>query len=259
MAETLTYDNTPDTEVLTPDEQDSLEIGEKMVAEQEGLLAGKYKDPQELEKAYLELQTKLGSNEQETSEELEIEPEGKKEEKEEKEDEVTSDLLDRLWDEAQGKNYKDETLKELSEMSSRDLAQMHLKYRADNQQTQPQVISEQQVNQLKDIAGGDKGYTNMMGWAKDSLAKQEIDMYDAVMERGEPLACYFAVQALKYRFDDASGVDGEMLTGKASSSQGSSYQSQAQLVEAMEDPRYENDTAYRQDVMKKLERSNLQF
>ena len=259
MAETLTYDNTPDTEVLTPDEQDSLEIGEKMVAEQEGLLAGKYKDPQELEKAYLELQTKLGSNEQETSEELEIEPEGKKEEKEEKEDEVTSDLLDRLWDEAQGKNYKDETLKELSEMSSRDLAQMHLKYRADNQQTQPQVISEQQVNQLKDIAGGDKGYTNMMGWAKDSLAKQEIDMYDAVMERGEPLACYFAVQALKYRFDDASGVDGEMLTGKASSSQGSSYQSQAQLVEAMEDPRYENDTAYRQDVMNKLERSNLQF
>jgi len=257
MAETLTYDNTPDTEVLTPDEQDSLEIGEKMVAEQEGLLAGKYKDPQELEKAYLELQTKLGSQEEdEPSEELEILPEGKKEEKE---DEVTSDLLDRLWDEAQGKNYKDETLKELSEMSSRDLAQMHLKYRANNQQTQPEVISEQQVTQLKDIAGGDKGYTNMMGWAKDSLAKQEIDMYDAVMERGEPLACYFAVQALKYRFDDASGVDGEMLTGKASSSQGSSYQSQAQLVEAMEDPRYENDTAYRQDVMKKLERSNLQF
>ncbi len=255
MAETLTYDNTPDTEVLTPDEQDSLEIGEKMVAEQEGLLAGKYKDPQELEKAYLELQTKLGSNEQETSEELEIIPEGKKEEKEE----VTSDLLDRLWDEAQGKNYKDETLKELSEMSSRDLAQMHLKYRANNQQTQPELISEQQVNQLKEIAGGDKGYTNMMGWAKDSLGKQEIDMYDAVMERGEPLACYFAVQALKYRFDDASGVDGEMLTGKASSSQGSSYQSQAQLVEAMDDPRYENDTAYRQDVMKKLERSNLQF
>ena len=256
MAETLTYDNTPDTEVLTPDEQDSLEIGEKMVAEQEGLLAGKYKDPQELEKAYLELQTKLGSNEQETSEELEIEPEGNKQEKE---DEVTSDLLDRLWDEARSENYNDDTLKELSEMSSRDLAQMHLKYRANNQQTQPEVISEQQVTQLKDIAGGDKGYTNMMGWAKDSLGKQEIDMYDAVMERGEPLACYFAVQALKYRFDDASGVDGEMLTGKASSSQGSSYQSQAQLVEAMEDPRYENDTAYRQDVMKKLERSNIQF
>ena len=30
MAETLTYDNTPDAEVLTPDEQDSLQIGEQL-------------------------------------------------------------------------------------------------------------------------------------------------------------------------------------------------------------------------------------
>ncbi len=43
MSETLSYDNTPETEVLTADEQDSLEVGEQLVAEQEGLLAGKYK------------------------------------------------------------------------------------------------------------------------------------------------------------------------------------------------------------------------
>ena len=30
MAETLSYDNTPDTEVLTSEEQDSLEVGEKL-------------------------------------------------------------------------------------------------------------------------------------------------------------------------------------------------------------------------------------
>ena len=63
MAETLSYDNTPQTEVLSPEEQDSLEVGEKLVAEQEGLLAGKYNSPQELEKAYLELQSKLGKGE----------------------------------------------------------------------------------------------------------------------------------------------------------------------------------------------------
>ena len=39
MAETFTNDNTPETEVLTSDEQDSLAVGEKLVAEQEGLLA----------------------------------------------------------------------------------------------------------------------------------------------------------------------------------------------------------------------------
>ena len=40
MSETLSYDNTPDTEVLTAEEQDSLQVGEQLEAEQEGLLAG---------------------------------------------------------------------------------------------------------------------------------------------------------------------------------------------------------------------------
>ena len=70
MAEnTFTVDTTPQTETmsdnLTADEQDSLAVGEKIVEGQEQLLAGKYKDAQELEKAYVELQKKLGSNESE--------------------------------------------------------------------------------------------------------------------------------------------------------------------------------------------------
>ena len=65
MAETLSYDNTPDTEVLTQEEQNSLEVGEKLVAEQEGLLAGKYKSAEDLEAAYLSLQKKLGQEEDE--------------------------------------------------------------------------------------------------------------------------------------------------------------------------------------------------
>ena len=69
MAETLTYDPGTDTvtegDALTPDEQSSLEVGEALEAEQDQLLAGKYRDAQELEKAYIELQKKLGSDGQE--------------------------------------------------------------------------------------------------------------------------------------------------------------------------------------------------
>ncbi len=170
MAETLTLDTSPETEVLTEEEQDSLAVGEKMMEAQDNLLAGKYKDAQELEKAYIELQSKLGSpkEEAEQSEELEIEPEGKKEEEVEKPD--STDILDRLWDQAVSKDYKDETLQELSNMSARDIAQMHLQYRAENQ-SQQEVVTEEQVTQLKDIAGGDQGYNSMMGWAKDALHK----------------------------------------------------------------------------------------
>ena len=260
MAETLTVDTSPDTEVLTSDEQDSLQVGEQMQADQENLLAGKYKDAQELEKAYIELQGKLGTPKEEEevkqSEEIEIDDDVK-EKLESKSD--SSDILDRLWDQAVSKDYKDDTLQELGNMSARDIAQMHLNYRAQNQQPQQEVITDEQVTQLKDVAGGEQGYTSMMGWAKDTLQKEEIDMYDAVMEQGNPLACFFAVQALKYRYDDASGVDGKMLTGKAPSNRGDQFQSQAQVVEAMSDSRYDNDPAFRKEVMDKLERSNVQF
>ena len=99
----------------------------------------------------------------------------------------------------------------------------------------------------------------MMSWANDNIAKEEIKMYDAVMEKGDPLAAFFAVKALHYRFTDSQGVDGRMLTGTAPKSDGSQFRSQAEVVQAMSDPRYDRDPAYRQDIMQKLERSNVNF
>ena len=141
-------------------------------------------------------------------------------------------------------------------MDPKDLAKMHLEYRNQNQRVQ---VTEQQVTQLKDVAGGEKEYDTMINWANGTLTKEEIEMYDTVMETGDPLGCFFAVQALKYRYDDASGVEGKMITGKAPSNSGDQFKSNAQLVAAMNDPKYDNDPAYRQEVMEKLERSDLQF
>ena len=90
MAETLSYDNTPETEVLTSEEQDSLQVGEQLVAEQEGLLAGKYKNAEDLEAAYLSLQKKLGQTEEEEEVDYESTDEGYEEE--EGSDEEVSEL-----------------------------------------------------------------------------------------------------------------------------------------------------------------------
>ena len=72
MAETLTYDpgTSEETSVenLSQEEQESLKVGEQLVEQQEQLLAGKYKDAEELEKAYVELQKKLGEKGPEDSE-----------------------------------------------------------------------------------------------------------------------------------------------------------------------------------------------
>ena len=254
MAETLTIDNTPQTEVvgeLTADEQDSLAVGEQLAADQAELLAGKFRDAEELEKAYIELQGKLGKDEGETPE-----VEAADESETEYESPEASDILERLWDQAKAENFQQETVDELKNMDPGALAQMHLEFRANNT---VETITDQQVDQLKGIAGGDKEYDNMMSWAQGSLNKNEIDMYDAVMEKGDPLACFFAVQAMKYRYDDQVGTEGRMLTGKAASNEGSQFKSQAQVIEAMNDPRYDKDPAFRKEVADKLERSNVQF
>ena len=58
---------------LNSDEQESLAIGEEMSKDQETMLAGKYKNAEELEAAYIELQKKLGN--ESSKEESETQPE----------------------------------------------------------------------------------------------------------------------------------------------------------------------------------------
>ena len=61
------------------------------------------------------------------------------------------------------------------------------------------------------------------------------------------------------KYQDASGKDGELVTGKAPRSTADVFNSQAELVKAMEDDRYNDDPAYRQAIQQKLERSDVNF
>ena len=259
MAETLTMEpNVEKTSIdnLSAEEQDSLQVGEQMQEAQDNLLAGKYKNAEELEKGYLELQQKLNSKEEPAQE--------KQEEQAEEEAEVQSTILDQLWDEATSEKgeFTQETLDELGKMNVEDLAQMHLEYRNSVQGQQPEGkdFSEADIKELKGIVGGEQNYSNMIDWAQKSLNEQEVKMFDAVMERGDPLAAFFAVRSLAYAYNDAIGYDGNMVQGKAPRQSNDQFRSQQEVVRAMADPRYEEDPAYRRDVMEKLERSpNVQF
>ena len=126
MAETLTFENQTETtavENLNADEQDSLQVGEAMQEAESGLLAGKYKDAQELEKAYVELQKKMGDKgsgdssevgDSEDSEQVESKEGGEKEE-EAKEDTTQDGILETLWIEANSEtSYTKETVEALN-------------------------------------------------------------------------------------------------------------------------------------------------
>jgi len=212
MSETLSYQEPAPTE-LNEAEQEALEVGEQMEADQNQLLAGKYKSAGDLEKAYLELQQKLGSQQTEDTEtQDEPEPEQAEEPAEENSDE-----------------------------------------------SETRSLSQQDVDYLHGLAGGTDGYNQMISWASDNMDKKEIAMYDSVMEKGDPASILFAVKALVAQFKEANS-EGQLLTGKSSPNESQrGFRSQAELIAAMSDPRYETDPAYRDDVIAKLENSNIDF
>lgn len=234
---------------LNAEEQDSLQVGEELEAQHEQMLAGKYKNAEELESAYLELQKKLGSDGEESEDEYE-EQEG---------EETDSDLFDRLWEGELNDEFSDDLLDELSSADPTDLAQMHLDYRRQMEANASEPMTEETATQLKGMVGGDQEYTNLLGWAKDNFTDQEIDMYDAIMDSGNTEAAFFAVQALALRYQDSMGTEGELIQGRAATDSADGFRSQAELVNAMNDPRYERDAAYRNDIMRKLELSDIDF
>jgi len=214
MAETFTMNETPaNPEVLNSDEKESLAIAESLEQGEQPLLAGKFKDPQALEQAYVELQKKLG----------------------EPRDEVPTPE-----DEGEPAEYESEE-------------------EADADDGEEELLSEEQAEMLMDMVGGEKAYQSMLAWAGDNFSKEEVEMYDGVMGSGNPNAIYYAVQALQARYNDAVGSDGQLLTGRGAQDTDDSFKSQAELVAAMSDPRYDRDPAYRNDVMRRLENSDVQF
>lgn len=120
-------------------------------------------------------------------------------------------------------------------------------------------LTEDQAQQLYKMVGGEKEYESMLKWASQSLSKEEIEMYDSVMAAGNANSIYFAVQALNNKYSDSVGSEGQLLTGRGSAESNAVFRSQSELVQAMSDPRYDNDPAYRSDVMAKLENSDLAF
>ena len=120
-------------------------------------------------------------------------------------------------------------------------------------------LTEEQADQLHEMVGGEKAYQSMLEWAAQNFSQEEIDMYDSVMGSGNANSIYFAVQALANTYFDNVGSEGELLTGRGSAESNAIFRSQSELVQAMNDPRYDNDPAYRSDVMTKLENSDLGF
>ena len=286
MAINISYDPSNDPEAiaaLEAEEADSLEVGEKLVQEQEELLAGKYKNAEELEKAYMELQSKFGSGEEEgEAEEVEegAEPTEGDYERYDEEGYVNFEsvadaygdqlaeafqengidpwamndhfyendgtLTPEMYDELNEAGFSDETIDAY-------LGGLRNQLGYDDA---GETLGDSEIADIKNIAGGEQGYADVVQWASENLPAEDIEAFDEVINTANEAAVRFAVKALVGQYEDAVGRTPDLVTGKQSST-GQAYRSMAEVVRDMSDPRYDTDDAYRIDVMRKLERSNL--
>ena len=248
MAETFTYDNSPDTEVLTEEEQDSLAVGEELMEQQENLLAGKYKNAEDLESAYLELQRKLGEGDEES--------EGEMEDAEELESTPAADMISAASQEfAENGELTPETRDALAEMDSAELLDAYMSLA----QPPSPDLTDSDVSNLKASVGGEEAYNQITGWAAESLSDVELDAFNTTIDSGSMAQIQMVMAGLQARYQAENGYEGTQLQGKAPGNSRDTFRSQAEVVEAINDPRYDRDPAYRNDILMKLERSDVAF
>ena len=262
MAEILSYDPAGDPEVvgaMEADQAESLAIGEEMINQANARLAGKYKDAQELEKAYIELEKKLGSRDGEGEA-----PEPQAEEQQQEPSEYSSQIeaISKAAEEFNSKGeLSAETLAEFEKMSSKELIQAYFEYEQGlpaMDAPQAAELTQADINTIQNSVGGEAAYQQLVGWAAQNFSEAEIQAFDNVVDSGNVAAINLALAGLQARYTDANGYEGNMIQGK-SAAPADTFKSQAEVVRAMSDPKYDRDPAYRDEIMQKLARSDLKF
>ncbi len=100
--------------------------------------------------------------------------------------------------------------------------------------------------------GGRETYDNMLRWASSALSESEAATYNADVNSSDPARVMNAAKGLHARFVASEGSEASLVQGATATSGEGVYESAAQVAQAMKDPRYERDPAYRAEVHRKL-------
>lgn len=276
MPEPVTFAGT-ETPALSPENEQMLDAlnnqGNTSETGDQQLLAGKYKSVEELEKAYQEAQRKLSQRgtADEDQEEAE-EADGSEEEKPEsasakeiygdfigsrlEEAEIDFSAMNTRWQETG--QLADDDYDQLEEAGfTRDMVDAYLsglQYKA----VQDTALTVKEISDLKQEYGGEKGYSDMLQWAADNLSDEEIKGFNEIVTGSSTMsAVRMAVSGLYAKYTAKAGVEPKLIGGKAPRASSDKFESTAQLVEAMKDPRYATDPAYRRKIEDKLSRSSI--
>ena len=276
----------PEAVTITQSESPALSAeNEEMLAAMAGdddkegeLLAGKYKSVQDLEKAYKELQTKLSRGESVAPEpEDDSSADDSEAESEDEEDdkpagdarEIYGDLIGGKLEEAQI-NFQDMNVRwqqtgtleagdydQLAEAGfNRDMVDAYLSG-LQYKQTQDTALSVKEVASIKESLGGEGEYSKMIEWAAANLSADEVEGFNQIINTQPMAAVKMAITGLHARYSAVEGREPKLIGGRAPKGSTDKFESTAQLVAAMSDPKYSTDPAYQRKVQEKLSRSSI--
>lgn len=245
------------------------------------LLAGKFKTQEDLVKAYKELESKLGQQQpQQTEEQVPAEAgdatDTADETKSSDDGDKGGDADDpyAVYGEAVGNALKaaevDPTTaaKEFEETGTlsdesfekfekagfpKEVVEAYLRGVATATENATQ-ITEAQVSQIKAVAGGDEGYAKLQEWMKTNVDPSEIEVFNNTVGSGDYAATVAAVAAMHNRYRQSVGHEGTLLGGKAPA-QAEGYASEAEYLSDMAKPEYKTSQAFRDKVAAKLAKS----
>lgn len=109
--------------------------------------------------------------------------------------------------------------------------------------------AELERNELAECVGGRAAMEDVITWASKNLAKDEIITLNAIRNKFELQAVLIG---LKTRMEQQEGKTPDYQKGTGDKTTTAGFRSQAEMFEAIKDPRYNKDEAYRSDVQKKI-------
>jgi len=218
-------------------------------------LPDKFESPEEMAKAYRELEQKLSSNSESVVDNDEGTPPPQTPQLNVAEARQT--LTDQGLD--YDKYYKEYL--ETSTLSQESYTELNKKGMSSDMVNSwiegQQAISDQITEQVYNSVGGPDKYNELVGWAADALPQNEIDVFNRALESGNPDDTMFAIKSLNAQYQMANGSSPNLLQGSTGGPSSGGFSSLAQMSEAMRDPKYHTDPAFRDEVTRKLESSNL--
>ena len=213
-------------------------------------LPEKFKTPEDLSKAYGELEKQFTQSRQEASQAEVEQPEPQTREEARETVENAGLDYDALQQEfADSGELSDKTIKDLENRGiPRDMVDSYI--------AGQEALSADYENKMYEVAGGEERYQEMASWASDNLSDSEVDAFNEAISSGNESQARLAIDGLSARYRDNGGAEPTLVGGKASASV-DKYLSWAQVTKDMKTAEYKKDPAFRDAVQKKLSRSTL--